>query len=469
MEKDDELKGIGNSYDFGNRSIYDGRVSRFISIDPRSRELPYLSPYAFAGNNPIFYLDEGGENPFPFRFKMLLRKDTSYGVGMLAGIGDGIIETLDMAATGYHLQPTDFSFQGIKAKYEAYQTTKMVFNVMSDSDLQDKIYLSLKKELGAWYTEASMNGTNAEGGYQHGKILFTILESTIGVGELQILTKTGEFSKNALQLLKKSKANILLKLKPCGCFTAGTQVYTEEGYKNIEEVQIGDKVWAYNDETGKLDVKEVIDTFTREFSQVYKIYFGDEILEATHEHPFFIGGKWLKVEELKEGDLLTLYDGTTKVISKIELVEGNFKVYNFTVEEFHTYYITNQKVLVHNGNPCSVKYGQNMLTKFKKHSAEMIAAAKKNGVSLPKGPGKASTQNAFKDYIQKVVNEGDSFVSSYMTKGDVVWSKLGDSIVIRSLDGEFITHLTTATNQGKSTLKHFDDVVSKSTKINVNK
>jgi len=116
-----------------------------------------------------------------------------------------------------------------------------------------------------------------------------------------------------------------------------------------------------------------------------------------------------------------------------------------------------------------VKYGQNMLTKFKKHSAEMIAAAKKNGVSLPKGPGKASTQNAFKDYIQKVVNEGDSFVSSYMTKGDVVWSKLGDSIVIRSLDGEFITHLTTATNQGKSTLKHFDDVVSKSTKINVNK
>jgi hypothetical protein len=309
-----------------------------------------------------------------------------------------------------------------------------------------------------------MKGTKAEGGYQHGKIIFTVLESTIGIGEVQALVKTGEFSTNALKLIRKNASKIVAKLKPCGCFTAGTQVYTEEGYKNIEDIKVGDKVWAYNDKTGKLELKGVIDTFTRDFKQVYIVHFGDEILEATHEHPFFIGGKWLKVDELKVGDLLTLYDGTTQAISKIELVEGDFKVYNFTVDEFHTYYVSKYNVLVHNGNPCSVSYGKNVLDKFKKHSAEMIAAARKNGITLPKSPSKAATQEAFKDYIQKVVKEGESYVSSYMTQGDVIWTKLGDSIVIRKLDGEFVTHLSTASEQGKKTLQHFENVVSQSTK-----
>jgi RHS repeat-associated protein len=51
MEKDDELKGTGNSYDFGAR-IYDPRVGRFLSLDPKTTEYPFFSPYVFAGNNP---------------------------------------------------------------------------------------------------------------------------------------------------------------------------------------------------------------------------------------------------------------------------------------------------------------------------------------------------------------------------------------------------------------------------------
>lgn len=32
MEADNEIKGQGNAYDFGGRSIYDGRIARFISL-----------------------------------------------------------------------------------------------------------------------------------------------------------------------------------------------------------------------------------------------------------------------------------------------------------------------------------------------------------------------------------------------------------------------------------------------------
>ena len=34
------------------------------------------------------------------------------------------------------------------------------------------------------------------------------------------------------------------------CFVAGTQVLTEDGYKNIEGVKLGEKLWAKNTDTG---------------------------------------------------------------------------------------------------------------------------------------------------------------------------------------------------------------------------
>ncbi|TGD56848.1 polymorphic toxin-type HINT domain-containing protein [Flavobacterium humi] len=357
-EKDDEIKGGGNSLDFENR-MHDPRVGRFLSLDPRIKQFPQMSPYAFASNNPIYYEDLDGEGPIPFRFKDKLKKDSWYVTGFLAGLGDGIIETLDMAAGAVQSSaawtpwnPYAWTDSAKKVRADHIEMGQMVVKLFSSSDLRDKMYASIKKEIGVWFDQSTFQGTPAEAGYQHGKILFDVLSMFIGVGEVKAFVKTGEFSADALKLLRRSRKAIVKMLKPCGCFTAGTLVYTEKGYKNIEDIKVGDKVWAYDDATGNLALKEVIDTFTREFKQVYRIYFGDEILEATHEHPFFIGGKWLKVDELKVGDLLTLYDGTTKAISKIELVEGNTKVYNFTVDQYHTYYVSKQNVLVHNGKPC---------------------------------------------------------------------------------------------------------------------
>ena len=59
MEKDDEIKGGGNSYDFGAR-IYDSRLGKWMSVDPLQAKYAYLSPYNFTANNPIFYIDPDG-------------------------------------------------------------------------------------------------------------------------------------------------------------------------------------------------------------------------------------------------------------------------------------------------------------------------------------------------------------------------------------------------------------------------
>lgn len=61
MEKDDDVNGAtGTSYDYGAR-LLDPRVGRWLSMDPLAQEYSNLSPYQFAGNNPLFFIDEGGE------------------------------------------------------------------------------------------------------------------------------------------------------------------------------------------------------------------------------------------------------------------------------------------------------------------------------------------------------------------------------------------------------------------------
>jgi RHS repeat-associated protein len=61
MEKDDEVKGSGNSYDFGAR-IYDSRLNRWLSLDPLASKYPSMSPYNFVGNNFANYIDYDGRD-----------------------------------------------------------------------------------------------------------------------------------------------------------------------------------------------------------------------------------------------------------------------------------------------------------------------------------------------------------------------------------------------------------------------
>jgi|GEM_PF-1031666 len=58
-ENDNEVKGEGNSQDYGMR-IYDGRIGKFLSVDPITSKYPYLTPYQFASNRPIDGIDLDG-------------------------------------------------------------------------------------------------------------------------------------------------------------------------------------------------------------------------------------------------------------------------------------------------------------------------------------------------------------------------------------------------------------------------
>ena len=63
-EKDDEVKGAGNSYDYGAR-IYDPRLGRWLSIDPKFGSYQSVGPFTFTNDNPIIFTDPDGRKVKP--------------------------------------------------------------------------------------------------------------------------------------------------------------------------------------------------------------------------------------------------------------------------------------------------------------------------------------------------------------------------------------------------------------------
>ena len=135
------------------------------------------------------------------------------------------------------------------------------------------------------------------------------------------------------------------------CFVAGTKILTSSGLVAIENISSGDWVWAENPETGEKELKQVVQTFVNETDELVHVYVNGEEIITTPEHPFYVPNKgWTSAIELRAGDVLVLQNGEYVVVEKIqhEILENSVTVYNFEVEDFHTYYVGDSSLLVHN-------------------------------------------------------------------------------------------------------------------------
>jgi RHS repeat-associated protein len=61
MESIDEVSGAKNSYDFGAR-LYNPRIARWMSTDAYESKYPSSTPYNFAVNNPLLFIDPDGND-----------------------------------------------------------------------------------------------------------------------------------------------------------------------------------------------------------------------------------------------------------------------------------------------------------------------------------------------------------------------------------------------------------------------
>ena len=141
------------------------------------------------------------------------------------------------------------------------------------------------------------------------------------------------------------------------CFVAGTQVQTEDGPKPIEEIQVGDLVWAWDEETGDTALKPVLETYVNETDELVHVWARGEEIVCTPSHPFYSPVKgWTDAVHLRAGDILVLVNGEYVVVEKVqhEILESPVTVYNFQVADYHTYYVASSGVLVHNSCKASI-------------------------------------------------------------------------------------------------------------------
>ena len=141
------------------------------------------------------------------------------------------------------------------------------------------------------------------------------------------------------------------------CFKEGTLVETENGLKPIEEIEVGDKVLAYDETTGEQAYKPVVRLFRNTTNEWYHIHAGGEEIICTGGHPFYVASldKFIPARELKVGSTLLLSDGSCVIIEAVEVEKLSTPqtTYNLEVADFHTYYVSDSKILVH--NDCKAK------------------------------------------------------------------------------------------------------------------
>ncbi|MBN1546453.1 MAG: hypothetical protein JW902_07330 [Syntrophaceae bacterium] len=145
------------------------------------------------------------------------------------------------------------------------------------------------------------------------------------------------------------------------CFMGETLVYTPQGYKPIQELDIGDLV--YSTEVGsdeqELVQSRVTEIFQRETDTLIDLTIQDgdgneSVITGTPEHPFWVPAvkDFIPMGLLVANQQLRTADGSLAVVVASRTYHGHFTVYNIEVDGTHAYYVASphglQAVLVHN-------------------------------------------------------------------------------------------------------------------------
>jgi RHS repeat-associated protein len=132
-------------------------------------------------------------------------------------------------------------------------------------------------------------------------------------------------------------------------FSEDTKVTTQEGEKEIADIQEGDYVLAWNEETNEVGYYEVTDTFSHVDPVLVELIINGEWIETTPEHPFYtLEEGWIPADELESGMHIRQADGDYELVWLKWNVQKDQEMYNLTVDTAHTFFVGEGQWLVHN-------------------------------------------------------------------------------------------------------------------------
>ena len=299
-------------------------IGAFITEDPIRDGVNW---YSYCGGNPVRYVDPSGETQ---------REDGKYNVETQKKILRYSIEYNEAKAKGDK-----------KGMQEAARKAKNLRVKENEAGFLKDGVAPANWDLA---TQAAFAGANTavEAGYFEA--------SSLEYGEFitEFISQFGEKYNEIDAAYDATMASLLIAQISSNmqqCFTEETLVLTQTGYKKIKEVKEGDYVLSENSDTGKKGYKKVVRKFENETNALVHILVDDIEISATESHPFYVCSKgWVCAGDLRIGDKLTTGNSGYVVISSIykEDLDYSIKVYNLEIEDWHTYFVSENMVLVHN-------------------------------------------------------------------------------------------------------------------------
>jgi hypothetical protein len=173
------------------------------------------------------------------------------------------------------------------------------------------------------------------------------------LGSAILFNMIGAKAGKVLGLFNKAFAKEFKAVCGRNSFSPGTLVHAEDGLRPIEEISIGDLVWATNPETSEQELKTVTHLIQgdREYELFLITFENGEVITVTADHSFFSEDQWINAQVLKVGNRVSVFsDSESSIIVSIEKEVKEEKVFNLTVDGLHTFYVGEAGYLVHNTN-----------------------------------------------------------------------------------------------------------------------
>lgn len=167
----------------------------------------------------------------------------------------------------------------------------------------------------------------------------------------KIFLKTSELKNFAKTSKGKAAVKKALKKTSAVCFVKGTKILTSEGHKNIEDIKVDDLVYSKDVISGKEDLKAVRNVFRQETNTIVTINTDNSEIYTTKEHPFFIKGEGFKAaKDIKVNDKIVTYSNLYSNVTdiKVNRYSTPVEVFNFEVDDWHSYFVGDENLLVHN-------------------------------------------------------------------------------------------------------------------------